>query len=122
MNQYVTVVVFDDEPINDTETRIAKKFSRREGFEIPGGCVIKTMVVLVRFLEIGKAARNGGGPNDDELLGGLVIEKFGRPHIHRRRFICHYGNELLVRPMHEVLRACVAEALIGMPTGRPYQM
>src|SRR5689334_17686422 len=101
MNQHVAVAFFDNEPINDTETRIAKKFSRREGFEIPGGCVIKTMVVLVRFLEIGKAARNGGGPNDDELLGGLVIEEFGRPYVDSGRLVGHHGNEFLVRPMHE---------------------
>ena len=79
------------------------------------------MIVFVFLLSVRVFTRNARSPYNNSLLLDIIPKEFWCPDIHRRR-ICHYLDETLFTPMHQVLRTGIAKAPIPSPTAGPHEM
>ena len=79
------------------------------------------MIVFVFLLSVREFTRNARSPYDNSLLLDIIPKEFWCPYIHRCR-ICHYLDETLFTPMHQVFRTGVAKALVPSPTTGPHEM
>ena len=67
------------------------------------------------------AAGDGGGPEDVERLGGLVVEEFGSPTVLGLGLVLHHGDGPLLAPVDEVGRGGIADDAV-VPTRGPYHV
>ena len=79
------------------------------------------MVVLVVFLIVWKPARHAGGPNDQKLTFYIIIEQLRCPGVDSG-CVHPCGDEALGRPVYQILRRAVAEALVSPPAAGPDEM
>ena len=79
------------------------------------------MIVFVFLLSVREFTRNARSPHDNSLLLDIIPKEFWCPYIHRCR-ICHYLDETLFTPMHQVFRTCIAKAPVPSPAAGPYEM